>query len=478
MNNKYHMIVIGAGSGGLSMALGLHQLGMKVLLIDKSDQSIGGECLNTGCVPSKAFIHASKLIQSARKARHFGLEVNGRPSMDKVWQYVKSTQNKIRAHENASFFRKQGLDVELGTARFTGQQEVEVNGKIFFGKKITIATGSKPTKLQVPGVELIKPYDNESIWDLAEIPKTILFVGAGPINMELGQAYARLGSQVLIVEKGDRILTKEPPEITEILLRQSVEMGITFYLNSKVERFTDANTAILKQQQQLQQQQHTIQFDVVVVGVGRTVNFSELNPQAAGIKLDKSGALQLDAYLRTTNKNVLAIGDAANGPKFSHAAELQATVLISNFISPLKKKVNYHKLSWVTFTDPEVATFGWNEQQLQDAGRSYEKLEYDLDEDDRAITSDYQYGKIMLYVTKSALPLADSKLLGGSIIAPHAGEMIQELILANSEGLGIKSLFNKIYPYPTASRANKTLVMNKYMDSIKPWMKKMAKLAY
>ena len=473
------MIVIGAGSGGLSMALGLHQLGMKVLLIDKSDQSIGGECLNTGCVPSKAFIHATKLVYSARKARQFGLEVNGRPSIDKVWQYVKSTQDKIRSHENASFFRQQGLNVELGTARFTGRQEVEVNGKTFFGKKITIATGSKPTKLQVPGIELTKSYDNESIWDLAEIPKTMLFVGAGPINMELGQAFARLGSQVLIVEQGDRVLTKEPAEISEILFRQSVEMGIIFYLNSWVERFTDAHTAILlQQQQQQQQQQHTIQFDAVVVGIGRTRNFSELNPQAAGIKLHQSGALQLDPYLRTTNKNILAIGDAANGPQFSHAAELQATALISNLISPLKKKVSYHKLSWVTFTDPEVATFGWNEQQLKAAGRRYEKLEYDLDEDDRAITSDYQYGKIILYVTKSALPLTDSKLLGGSIIAPDAGEMIQELILAHSEGLGIRSLFNKIYPYPTASRANKTLVMNKYMDSIKPWMKKMARLAY
>ena len=474
------MIVIGAGSGGLSMALGLHQLGIKVLLIDKSDQSIGGECLNTGCVPSKALVHASKLIHSARTARQFGLEVNGRPSMDKVWQYVKSTQRKIRAHENAAFFRQQGLDVELVMARFTGTQEVEVNGKIFFGKKITIATGSKPAKLQVPGIDLTKYYDNENIWDLAEIPKTILFVGAGPINMELGQAYSRLGSQVLIVEEGNRILTKEPPEISQILYQQSVEMGITFYLNSKVERFTDAQTAILKQQQQQQQQQqqHTIQFDVVVAGIGRKVNFSELNPQAAGIKLDKSGALQLDPYLRTTNKNILAIGDAANGPQFSHAAELQATVLISNLVSPLKKKVSYHKLSWVTFTDPEVATFGLNEQQLKDAGRSYEKLEYDLDEDDRAITSDYQYGKIILYVTKSPWPLADSKLLGGSIIAPHAGEMIQELILAHAEGLGIKSLFNKIYPYPTASRANKTIMKNKYMPSIKRWMKKLTKLAY
>ena len=156
MDNKYDMLVIGAGSGGLSMALGLHQLGIKVLLIDKSDQAIGGECLNTGCVPSKAFIHATKLIHHAYSAEQYGLQVEGKPSMQKIWQYVESAKAKIRAHENATYFRQQGLDVALGTARFTGRHQVEVNGKVYHGKRITIATGSKPVKLQVPGIEQVK----------------------------------------------------------------------------------------------------------------------------------------------------------------------------------------------------------------------------------------------------------------------------------------------------------------------------------
>ena len=237
---KYDMIVIGAGSGGLSMALGLHELGFKVLLIDRSDQAIGGECLNNGCVPSKAFIHASKTIQKAFEAKQFGLKIDGQVSLPKVWEYVQRAQAKIRAHENAGFFQSQGLEVVLGTARFSGKNKVEVNGKTYTGKKITIATGSKPRKLKVPGIELVDCYDNESLWNLPDLPSKILFIGAGPINMELGQAFARLGSRVAMVEMADRILIKEAPEISEILYRQSVELGIEFHLNCHISHFTDS----------------------------------------------------------------------------------------------------------------------------------------------------------------------------------------------------------------------------------------------
>ena len=299
-------------------------------------------------------------------------------------------------------------------------------------------------------------------------------MGAGPINLELGQAFARIGCKVTVVEKANRILTKEAPEISDILYHESLKLGMEFFLDSTLKNFPDGNTAILKQGQQ----DHTVTFDLALVGIGRSLNFSELNPEAAGIELEKTGSLKLDQYLRTTNKNIVAIGDAAGGPQFSHAAELQATLLISNLISPFKKKVKYDKLSWVTFTEPEVATFGLSEVQLKEQSVDYQKLVLDFDEDDRAITSDYQYGRLILYVAKSSIPFANTRLLGGSMVAPHAGEMIQELILVNSAGMGIKSLFDKIYPYPTASRVNKTIVLNNYMDSIKPWMKKIAKFLY
>ncbi len=474
MEKGYDMIVIGAGSGGLSMALGLHQLGLKVLLIDKTDQSIGGECLNNGCVPSKAFLHATRTIAKARAASRFGMWYQGQPSMKSIREYVTAAQEKIRTHENAHYFRNMGLDVVLGQAYFSGKNQVTVAGNHYQAKKITLATGSKPLKLNVPGVELVNYYDNENIWELAEIPATILLVGAGPINMELGQAFNRIGSRVIVVEISDRILVKEDREISDILFQQLESQGIEFYLNCRIERFKDENTAVLVGEDGVAE----MHFDALLVGIGRDINCRNLDPEAAGIILKESGAPVLDRYLRTSNKNILAIGDVTGGPQFSHAAELQATTMIRNLFTPFKKKIKYDHFSWVTFTDPEIATFGHTEIQLKEKGHRYRRLVLDFDEDDRAITGDYTYGKLILFVSHNKLPWANSRLLGGSMIAPNAGEMIQELVLASSARLGIRSLFNKIYPYPTGSRVNKTLVMNKYMDSIKPWMKRLLRLCY
>jgi pyruvate/2-oxoglutarate dehydrogenase complex dihydrolipoamide dehydrogenase (E3) component len=217
---------------------------------------------------------------------------------------------------------------------------------------------------------------------------------------------------------------------------------------------------------------------VVVVGIGRDIDCSGLNPEAAGVELDEKGRLLLDKYHRTTNRNILAIGDVAAGPQFSHAAEYQATILISNLFSPFKKKIDYNKFSWVTFTYPELASFGLTEEQLKNKRESYEKLELNFNEDDRAITDSYQYGKLILYVSPSFIPFGKQKLLGGSMIAPLAGEMIQELTLTQSAGLGIRALFNKIHAYPTGSRVNKNIILNKYREVIRPWMIKILKLLY
>lgn len=471
---RYDLIVIGAGSGGLSIGLGLHELGFKVLLIDRSDASIGGECLNNGCVPSKAFIHASREIAEARKACRFGLETVGKVSLKKVWEYVQSAQDKIRTHENAQFFRNQGLEVVLGTARFSGKRSVEVDGQVYTAKKIAIATGSRPRKLKVPGVDQVAYYDNENIWEMPELPKSLLFIGAGPISMELGQCFARMGTKVTMVEMMEGILSHEAPEIAQILHEQSSKSGIEFHLKTQLLRFKDANTAVLKKDS------HELEttFDAVVAGIGRIIDTSELNLQAAGIRTDLQGQIEIDKYLRTSNKSVYVLGDAANGLKFSHGAELQATLIINNFFSPLKKKVSYDHFSWVTFTHPEIATFGFTEKQLNQKGETFEKLVLDFKEDDRAIVGDYQYGKLILYIKKGWFGLSDAKILGGSMVAPNAGEMFQELVLAKSSKLGIKSLFNKIYAYPTGSRVNKTIVLEKYMKAWKPWMSKILKLFY
>jgi pyruvate/2-oxoglutarate dehydrogenase complex dihydrolipoamide dehydrogenase (E3) component len=323
-------------------------------------------------------------------------------------------------------------------------------------------------------MELVAIYDNESIWNLPELPNRVLFIGAGPINMELAHALVRLGSEVQIVEQANTLLTREDPEISEVIYQQSKALGINFHFNTELLGFIDSNTALL----QADDEKFQLTLDIVVVGIGREINFSGLNPEAAGIKIKEDGRLSTDEYQRTSNKNVLVIGDAAGGPQFSHGAEHQATILIKNLFSPIKQKVTYENFSWVTFTEPEVATFGFNQHQLNRKGQKYHKLILPLDEDDRAVTDNYQYGKLILFIGKSKLPWSNPKLLGGSLVAPNAGEIIQELILAKTAGLGIKSLFNKIYPYPTASRINKTIVLHKYTGGITPWMKRILRLFY
>jgi len=470
----YDLIVIGAGSGGLSVGLGLHELGFKVLLIEKSDASIGGECLNNGCVPSKAFIHISKEIYQARNVDQYGLQQSGEVDLRAIWNKVQVAQEKIRGHENADFFRQQGLEVVLGRAEFSGPQEVVVEGVRYKGKRVAIATGSKPRKLQVPGVDKVDYYDNENLWQLAQLPKRMLFVGAGPISMELGQSFARLGSQVVMVEMADRVLGHEPPEVAEILMERSRLLGMEILLNASVECFTESRKALIKHLHDTRE----LEFDVVVVGIGRTINTQVLQVHKAGIKTDDRGNIKLDPYFRTTNKKVVVLGDAAGSLKFSHGAELQATTIISNFFSPFKKKVKYDNFSWVTFTDPEVATFGLSETEIKRRGIKYERLKLDFSEDDRAITSDYTYGTLIMYVKPGWFGFSDARILGGTMVAPLAGEMFQELVLAQSEGLGLKSIFNKIYAYPTASRVNKTMALNWYLRALKPWMTKLMKLIY
>jgi len=278
-----------------------------------------------------------------------------------------------------------------------------------------------------------------------------------------------------MVEMLDRILINENPEIAEVVYKRSMDDGIRFYFGFKAVAFAGANTVVIENKDQ---EQITLDFNAVVVGIGRVVSTSQLDVEKAGIKTNKEGSIKVDPYLRTTNKKVYVVGDAAQSLMFSHGAEHQATLIINNFFTPIKKKLNYDHFSWVTFTEPEVATFGLSEKQLKQRNISYEKLALDFTDDDRAITSDYQSGKLLLYIKNGIFGFSDARLLGGSMVAPNAGEMFQELVLARSANIGIKSLFNKIYAYPTGSRVNKTIVLNKYTKALAPWMKKIMKLLY
>jgi len=463
---KYDIMIIGAGSGGLNIAGFMNKAGFKVLLIDKSDAQIGGDCLNYGCVPSKALIHAARLVKNADKATVFGLKKEGRVDLKKVMDYVRFKQDIIRKHENAAYFRSIGMDVVLGNAQFTGRNAVDVDGTKYSAKRIVIATGSKSRRLRTQGIDDISYITNETIFELEKLPKHLLVIGGGPIGIELGQAFLYLGSEVTVIQSGPMFLPKEDPEIAKVLYKQLIKDGMEIYFNSKPKKF-DGNTATISIGTS---KETTLRFDKVLISIGRELDFTGMNLEKAGIKTD-SGRLVVDDYLRTTNKRVYVCGDAAGSYQFTHAAELHAGIIIRNFFSPKKRKVNYDNLSWVTYTNPEIATFGLNEKQLNKKETKYEKLSIDFSDDDRAIVDDYREGKLTLLVNKN-------RLLGGSMAAINAGELFQELVLANKTKMDIKHIFEKIYPYPTATRINKQLISKYFSKKLTDRSKKILRWLY
>jgi pyruvate/2-oxoglutarate dehydrogenase complex dihydrolipoamide dehydrogenase (E3) component len=471
--HEFDMIVIGAGSAGLSVGLFMNQAGFKVLMISKSDKDIGGDCLNDGCVPSKALIHAAKMVAQAKEAESLGLKVSGLVNIKKVVDYIQEKQSFIRSHENAKWLRDQGITVALGHACFAGKNQVEVAGKIYSGKKIVIATGSKPRKLTVEGIEKVSYFDNESIFHLDTLPEKILCIGGGPIGMEIAQALSRLGSQVTVVHKGQTILEHDDAAVTDILLERLKIEGVKFLLNSQVSKFISTNEADIVNSNG---ETTVVNFDAVFVATGRVLALKPLSLPTAGIEVD-SGKIVIDKYLRTTNKNVLVCGDVAGDLQFSHAAEFHARIILNNLFSPFKKKLNNEHMSWVTFTDPELATFGLSEKQLKAREISYRRLEKGFTDDDRAVVDNYQYGKLILFVSEKSL-FRKQVILGGTMVAPNAGELIQELILSKNSQLSVKAIFNKVYPYPVASRINQSLVTDLMSEGLTPMVKALLQKAY
>lgn len=451
----------------------MNKVGLKVLLVDKTDLAIGGDCLNDGCVPSKALLHMARIAYSAGQAKNFGLAVDHKIDLKEAIKYIQEKQGIIREHENASYLRQEGLEVVLGTAKFSGEREIEVKGHVYSGSKIVLATGSKPRKLKVPGIEQVVYFDNESIFHVEQLPKRLLVIGGGPIGVEIGQAFSRLGSQVTMVHRGGMILPHDDYAVTKVLYKRLKEEGITFIFDAEVESFPSGTEAKIKTKAG---EILTLNLDAIFVGVGRETRIDGLQLERAGIER-KEGKIVVNDYLQTSNRNIYVCGDVAGSLQFSHAAEQQARLLLNNFFSPIKKKLNNDLMSWVTFTDPEVATFGLSEKQLKEKGIKYRRLETDFSNDDRAITDNYQFGKSVLFISQGSF-MHNEKLLGGTMVAPGAGELVQELILAMMARIPINQIFEKIYPYPVASRVNQRAILEYKQESLTERLKKLLRLAF
>ena len=466
---KYDLIVIGLGSAGLTLSISMAKAGFKVLGIDKSDSNIGGDCLNYGCIPSKAVIHISRLVHKASESQEYGLEVSGEVDIKKIMDYVAERQDVLREHENADYLRNEGMDVALGSARFEGSHQVRVGEKVFAGKKIAICTGSSARMLRVPGIEQVKQvYTNESVFNMQELPRKFLFIGAGPIACELGQAFQRLGSQVTMVNLGKRILERSPEKMAAVVASQLEREGISMIHEASVSEFPSPTTALVKHKDG---QKETLEFDAVMVAIGQVSDFGEMNLANAGINTDERGGLIVNDKLQTSQKHIYVAGDAAGKGQFSHLAAEHASIILMNFFSPIKSKTNRKTIPAVTFTDPELATFGFNKEELEKKGIAFQTIEHDFRHGHRAAVSDYMNGKMEVYLKKGRTIMGE-KLLGGTIVAPRAGEMVQEFIMAQSRGMSFLGIMGTIHPYPSATNDAKAAFLDHVIAKIGPGLKK------
>ena len=462
----YDVIVIGAGAAGLNIAVPTAKLGLKTLLVEKRSENLGGECLNTGCVPSKALLHVAKRKHDAEQLADFGITTSGSLDFEKVAGYVENVQEEIRQHESPEFLESLGVNLAFGAARFVAPDRVEVGAESHTARRFVIATGSRPRLPDIAGFEDVRYLTNENLFELKELPEKLLILGGGPIGVEMAQAFARLGSEVTLVEMGPRLLVRDPEQAAAIIQRKLENEGVTLYLNTKVARFPSAKVASLERAGESFEQA----FDEVLIAIGKNLDYSELGLEAAGIALDK-GRTKLDRYLRTTNKRVYVSGDATGQVYLTHATELHASVILWNLFSPIKRKISYDDLSWVTFTDPEVATFGLSEPELRNRGVRYRKVVQGFEDVNRATTDDYPESKLIVY-------LKGEQLLGGTMVAPNAGELFQELVLAKQNKISIRKLLEKVYPYPTATRVNRWLAIWEYDRKMTETVKKVLRGAF
>jgi pyruvate/2-oxoglutarate dehydrogenase complex dihydrolipoamide dehydrogenase (E3) component len=446
---KYDIIVIGAGSAGLNVAVFMNRIGLRVLMIEK--HLIGGDCLNFGCVPSKALISLSKEVHAAKKAIKLGLKVTGTVNLKTIAKTIKSRQDIIRVHESPEYFRKQGITVELGSPTFISKKSILINGKECSAPRIVLATGSRPRVPKIPGLDKVKYFTNETIFANTKLPKRLVVLGGGPIGVELAQAYSRLGSKVTIIQRAYQLVPKEEKELADVLKAALEEEGIEVKLGYNPNEFEGKNKLIVYKYNGETRQNignpETVEFDAVLVASGRKLNIGALDLDKAGIRVENS-RLVLDKYLRTTNKCVYACGDVAGDFQFTHWAETQAAMTIKNLLSPFKKKVDRDKIAWVTYTDPELATFGKTKAELDKGDIRVDELSFNLDDVDRAICEGIKRGKLKLYVRKG-------KIVGGTMLGKNAGEVVGELVLAMTLGIPVKKLFNRVFPYPTMARVTR-----------------------
>ncbi|HNP59801.1 MAG TPA: mercuric reductase [Nitrospirales bacterium] len=452
-SGRYNLVIIGAGTAGLVTAAIASALGAKVALIER--HLMGGDCLNVGCVPSKGVIRAAKAWTAVREAEQFGVHISGEVKRD--FGAAMARMRKLRARishvDSAHRFTKLGVDVFIGNGRFTSSSTIDVDGTTLQFTKAVICTGARATAPPIPGLANTAYLTNETIFSLTELPPRLGVIGAGPIGCELAQSFARFGSQVFLVEAMHGILPNEDRDAAEIVEQSIVRDGVQLLCCGK-----DLNIQSAKGAKHLVVDSHGTHYDIpvdeILVGVGRSPNIEGLELEAVGVEFDKTG-VKVNPRLQTSNPKIFAAGDICSPFKFTHTADAQAQIVIQNALFPHPFGLGYGStdqlvIPWATYTQPEIAHVGLYEKDAKDKNIPIDTFTFPLNEVDRAILDGEEEGFARVHVKKGT-----DKIVGATIVASHAGDMISEYTLAMKGGLGLNTIASTIHPYPTQAEVVK-----------------------
>jgi pyruvate/2-oxoglutarate dehydrogenase complex dihydrolipoamide dehydrogenase (E3) component len=451
---NYDLVVIGAGTAGLVVAAGAAGLGLglKVALIER--HLMGGDCLNVGCVPSKCLIRSSRVAADMRDAQPFGIEP---PQVTIDFPAVMARMRKLRAgishHDSASRFQNLGVDVFLGSGQFVSDQAIEVEGKTLRFKKAVIATGARATNPNIPGIQEAGFLTNETVFSLTDRPDRMAVIGGGPIGCELAQAFRRLGCEVILFHRGSHLLNKEDVDAAEIVQQNFLREGIRVVTNSRLQQ-VEKTAAGKRITFTIGEQTESVIVDEILVGAGRAPNVEGLNLEGVGVNYDRQQGIIVNDYLQTTNPKIYGAGDICMDWKFTHAADAAARIVIKNTLfSPFglgRSRLSSLVMPWVTYTDPEVAHVGLYEHEIRKKGIAFNTIQIPMSSVDRAIADGETEGFV-----KILHQAGSDKILGATIVARHAGEMISEVTTAIVGNLGLSKLSSVIHPYPTQAEGIK-----------------------
>ena len=451
---RYNIVVVGAGTAGLVTAAVAAGLGAKAALVER--HLMGGDCLNVGCVPSKGVIRASRAWNAVKRAREFGMTVPDGVETD--FETAMARMRKLRARlsqvDSVHRFTGLGIDVFLGAGRFTGTNTIDVGGTTLQFSKAAICTGARAAAPPIHGLEATGYLTNETVFSLTRLPSRLAVIGAGPIGCEMAQAFARFGSRVSLVEQTGHVLSREDADAAKIVQMQMAEDGVVFHFDSRI------TTVELRGQEKILHydshgEQHELVVDEILVGVGRAPNVEGLGLETAGVEYDTRTGVKVNTRLQTTNPNVYAAGDVCFPFKFTHAADAMAQIVIQNALFPHPLGLGYAKtdsliIPWATYTDPEVAHVGLYEAEAKHKGIEVDTFTFKLDEVDRAVLDGEDHGFARVHVKKGT-----DVIVGATIVAAHAGDMISEFTLAMKGGLGLGTITGTVHPYPTQAEVIK-----------------------